>query len=55
MIVRNQHTTAGYAFKVVAERNGFYVVMLPNGNLSMVSKSEYAEVKDAKSGHDDPL
>ena len=44
MTVRPRRTRIGYTFEVLAEHRFHYVVVLPNGNLSVVSKTDYMEV-----------
>lgn len=45
MTVRPRHARIGYTFEVLVEHRFHYVVVLPNGNLSVVSKGDYTEVK----------
>lgn len=45
MTVRHRRTRIGYTFEVLAEHRFHYVVLLPNGNLSVVSKTDYMEVQ----------
>ena len=45
MTVRNRRALIGYTFEVLASHRFHYVVLLPNGNLSVVSKKDYGEVR----------
>lgn len=45
MTVRHCRTRIGYTFEVLASHRFHYIVVLPNGNLSVVSKKDYGEAK----------
>ena len=45
MTVRNRRAVIGYEFEVLVVHRFHYVVVLPNGHLSVVSKKDYMEVQ----------
>ena len=48
MTVRNRRAVIGYTFEVLLTHRFHYVVVLPNGNLSVVSKKDYGDVNGGK-------